>query len=340
MKDLSKLFFCKTYDFLHVYLPKEKSGASGTFTTYKQSLKTFRSYVNDVAGIPTIQFEFKDCTYDFLLDYRNYLHDVYNLKETTVNNKLAAVKSYVSYASARDVSLQQFAFAIGQVPNYCEPKVRQPVIESVEAIAAILQAPPNNRKGLRDKTILCILYDGAIRVEELVTLTLRNVCLDYEDIQLRIHGKGNKDRTLVLDSKTSAIVRQYTKEFHPDLNQDTPFIYTVIGGQKKSMTTRNVQKLMKKYADQVRSEYDLPESVSPHTFRRSRGTALYRDGVDLVAISALLGHSSTKTTRDHYAFPSVEQMREIANRKAEVIPDEVPLWPDDEDEITRLIGLD
>ena len=181
MKEQDVLFFCKTYDFLHVYLPKEKSGSNHTLVTYKQGLKTFRSYVNDVKGIASNRFLFRDCTYDFLLDYRNYLHDSRNLKKRTVNNKIASIKSYVGYAAARDISLQQFAFAIGQVPYYSEPKERQPIIESDEALAALLGMPPNTKKGLRDKVILCVLYDSGIRVFELVTLDIRNVCTDYED---------------------------------------------------------------------------------------------------------------------------------------------------------------
>ena len=340
MKEQDVLFFCKTYDFLHVYLPKEKSGSNHTLVTYKQGLKTFRSYVNDVKGIASNRFLFRDCTYDFLLDYRNYLHDSRNLKKRTVNNKIASIKSYVGYAAARDISLQQFAFAIGQVPYYSEPKERQPIIESDEALAALLGMPPNTKKGLRDKVILCVLYDSGIRVFELVTLDIRNICTDYEDIKLRIHGKGNKERCLVLDPKTSAIVRQYMKEFHPEPIPDDPFIYTVIGGDRKHMSERNVQKLIKKYADKVRESYELPVSVSPHTFRRTRGTGLYRDGVDLAAISVFLGHADMKTTRDHYTSPSLEQLREIANRRTDAIPEEEPLWPDDEDEITRMLGLD
>ena len=84
----------------------------------------------------------------------------------------------------------------------------------------------------------------------------------------------------------------------------------------------------------------MPESVSPHTLRRTRGTNLYRDGVDLAAISVLLGHADMKTTRDHYTSPSIEQMREIANRRTDAIPEEEPLWPDDEEELSRILGLD
>ena len=340
MMNIEGLFFCRTHDFLHDYIPKVKAGSRNTFATYKQGIKSFRTYVNSVKGIPSTKYRFVDCTYDFLLDYRNHLHDVDGLKETTVNNKLAVIKAYVGYASARDVSLQQQMLAISQVPYYSTPKIWQPIIEDVDALAAILGMPSNTKKGLRDKTIMSTLYDSAMRVEELVSLTVGSVCMDHEDVAIRIHGKGNKERTVVLDEKTSALVRQYAGEFHPEREPVAPFFYTVVGGMRKHMTTRNVQKLIKKYSDKARADYDIPESVSPHTFRRTRGTLLYRDGVDIEAVAVFLGHSDTKTTRDHYTSPSVQQLREIANRRTEAIPETEQLWPDDEDEMTRILGLD
>lgn len=340
MTRVDDLFFCRTHDFLHVYIPKVKAGSRNTFATYKQGIRAFRAYVNGVKGIPSNKYRFEDCTYDFLLDYRKHLHDMDGLKETTVNNRLAVIKSYVEYASARDVSLQQLLLAVSQVPYYSTPKVRQPVIDDVDALAAILGMPPNTKKGLRDKAIMSTLYDSAMRVDELVSLSVGSVCMDHEDVLIRIHGKGNKERTVVLDEKTSALVRQYAVEFHPTMEVSSPFFYTVVGGRRKHMTTRNVQKLIKKYSDKARADFNIPESVSPHTFRRTRGTLLYRDGVDIEAIAVLLGHSDTKTTRDHYTSPSLQQLREIANRRNEAIPDAEQLWPDDEDEMSRILGLD
>lgn len=339
MKGKEELFFCRTYDFLHVYIPKEKVGSKNTFTTYKQGMKTFRTYVNSIKGIPSNKYLFADCTYDFLLDYRNHLHDVSGMKETTVNNKLSVIKAYVGYAAARDVSLQQLHFAVSQVPYYSVPKVQQPIIEDVDGLAAVLGMPLNTKKGLRDKAIMSTLYDSAMRVDELVSLTVSSVCMDHGDIMIRIHGKGNKERTIVLDSKTSALVRQYADEFHPEKEPGTAFFYTVIGGVRKHMSIRNVQKLIKKYSDKARADHDLPSSVSPHTFRRTRGTMLYRDGVDLAAVAVLLGHSDTKTTRDHYTSPSIEQLRQIANRRNDVVPEVEQFWPDDEEEMSRILGL-
>ena len=333
------LFFCRSYDYLHIYIPKQQNGTENTLSTYKFGLKSFRTYVNTIVGIPTNSFLFKDCTYDFLLDYRNHLHDVRHLAERTANNRVAIIKSYVNYASARDVSLQQYAFAISQVPLYTEPKMQQPIIEDVDALATLLSMPSNTKKGLRNKVIMSVLYDGATRLEELHSLKVGNLYLGSENIRIRLHGKGNKERTVVLGIKTSALVRQYLSEYHPNLESTAPFIYTIIGGIRKPMSKRNVQKFIKNYADKVRADHNLPTSVSPHTLRRTRGTMLYRDGVPLESISIMLGHSNTKTTRDRYTSPSYEQMRQIANKKNEVIPADLQIWPDDEDEMSKILGF-
>lgn len=338
-EDICQLFFCRNNDFLTVYIPKQRNGSQNTASTYKCGMKTFRSYVNDVMGIHTNKFKFSDCTYDFLLDYRNHLHDVMHLSESTCNNKLATVKSYMGYAAARDVSIQQYAFAIEQVPFYRVPKTHQPIIEDVDALGTVLKMPPNTHKGLRDKTIMAVLYDTGMRVDELVSLRIRDVTITDDCIKFKICGKGNKERISVLDAKTAALVRQYLSEFHPYMNPGDFLIYTEIKEARGAMTTRNVQKLIKKYADKARETHDLPDRVSPHTLRRTRGTLLYRDGVPLEAISRMLGHAGTQTTRDHYTAPSLAQMKELAAKKNEVIPEEEPIWSDDEDEMAKILGL-
>ena len=75
--------------------------------------------------------------------------------------------------------------------------------------------------------------------------------------------------------------------------------------------------------------------------RRTRGTGLYRDGVPIEAIAVAMGHANIQTTRDHYAFPSLEQKRAAMEKGTGVISsgNEEPEWPDDEDELARLCGL-
>ena len=99
------------------------------------------------------------------------------------------------------------------------------------------------------------------------------------------------------------------EEFHTG-NTHGPLFYTVIKGEKGRMSTRNVERLVKKYADILRSQTPgVPESIYPHMFRRTRARGLYQDGVDISLISKVLGHSSIETTKDHYAIPSLEQKK-------------------------------
>lgn len=76
-------------------------------------------------------------------------------------------------------------------------------------------------------------------------------------------------------------------------------------------------------------------------FRRPRGTGLYRDGVPIEVIAVAMGHASTQTTKDHYAFPSLRQKRAVMEQGGGLVVSkrEDPEWPDDDEEIAKLCGL-
>ena len=348
---VQELYFGKVYDFFHKYLPKQKNCSSHTVDTYKASFKTFGEYVTEVLVISLNEFYFENVTYDLMLNFRNYMFDVKKHAESTCNVRLAVQKTYIDYCASRDISLQSVAFAVSQVPFLKIPEKRQPIIEDVDALAALLNAPTNTTdKGIRDRAMLTVLYDAALRVEELVSLSVGDV-IQGTTISFLIHGKGNKERTVTLDELSTKAVNQYRNIFHPKVTDPThPFFYTLVDDQPKQMTTRNVRAMVKKYADQIRPNCQLPASVSPHTLRRTRGTYLYRDGVPLEVVSRFLGHSSVEVTRKHYAFESKEQQLETARRQTGAIPKtdspqtdgadvEEKLYPDDMDELMKILGM-
>jgi site-specific recombinase XerD len=135
-------------------------------------------------------------------------------------------------------------------------------------------------------------------------------------------------------------LREYIRIYHDiDNPTDTHLFYTTIHGKINRMSVRNVERIVKKYADLVRKENPgFPDSCYPHMLRRTRATGLYRDGVPLEMISAILGHSSLETTKI-YATPSVEQIREALKKGQEVKPTIEKLWEDKDGEIRRMFGL-
>lgn len=135
--------------------------------------------------------------------------------------------------------------------------------------------------------------------------------------------------------------KDYILHYHEvDASLDTPLFYARIHGKINHMSQRNVERIVKKYGDMVRDEHpSLPEKTYPHMLRRSRATGLYRDGVPLEMVAAILGHSSSETTKI-YAIPSVEQMREAFSKGQPNEDDVEKEWEGKESEIRRLFGLE
>lgn len=98
---------------------------------------------------------------------------------------------------------------------------------------------------------------------------------------------------MVFHFKQNNIIKAYLAEYHgngPAVN--SPFIYTVQHEQVSRMSERNIERIVKKYADLIRDKHpDLPKTVYPHMLRRTHATGLYRDGVAIEAIASALGHA-------------------------------------------------
>lgn len=337
------LFFSMTLDFLDVYIPQSHSSKK-TRKAYKDGLTVFRKYITDEKQLSLRSFTFAQCTFDFVLEYRNWLLDVRKYEKSTVNNRLSAIKTYLTYAASREISLQQVQFSIAEVPFLRVPKVIRPIIEDEGTIKALLDAPANTKTGCRDTMILSILFDTMIRADELIQLDIKDVRIDVEIPYLFIHGKGDKERTVALSDGVVDLIRAYIGEFFGEqIDRTHPFIYTTIHGADHRMSERNVERIIKKYADMIRKDHpDLPKTVYPHMFRRSRGTGLYRAGVPIEMIAVAMGHANVQTTKDHYAFPSLKQKKEAMNQGGDLVissREEKQEWPDDETEIARLCGL-
>ncbi|WMJ90193.1 tyrosine-type recombinase/integrase [Anaerocolumna sp. MB42-C2] len=336
------LFFSLTRDFLEIYLPQD-TPSEKTIKTYRDALTVFRRYINDEKGYSIKNFTFAQCTFDLVLDYRNWLVDIEKKQRSIVNNRISVIKAYIRYAAAKDITLQQIYLNVSDVPFLRLPKKVQPIIEDTEMLKALLDSPPNTKTGCRDTMILSLLYDTMIRAEELLRLDIGDLILNSVTPYLMIHGKGNKERIAPISREVLPLINAYMQEYH-EIDQTevlTPFIYTFQYGEMHRMSERNLERIVKKYADIIRKTYpELPKSISPHTFRRTRGTGLYRDGVAIEAIATIMGHASIQTTKDHYAFPSLEQKRDaIEKGSGFVVLKEEKEWPDNEDELAKLCGI-
>lgn len=99
------------------------------------------------------------------------------------------------------------------MPRIRKPKVVREIIQEAD-FNALLASPPNTRIGIRDRTIMILLYDSAIRVSELLSLNVSSINFSSSPVYIHIHGKGDKERIVTITEKTVAHLRMYLKIYH------------------------------------------------------------------------------------------------------------------------------
>ena len=333
------LFFSYTNEFLNVYLPQMVCRSRHTVESYTDSLSIFRRFIN-TKGISQKDFLFEDCTPDIMNDFKFYLMKEKHNRESTVNGRITAVRSYIDFAASKDASLASVAIRLSGLRKVSEPKLEKKTL-TPEQVTAIIAAAPQTRLGVRNRMMFLLLYESAVRVSELVGLKVSNVRIADGHSCLYIIGKGRKERFIPLLDSTASLLKKYILEYHgSDPNLDAPLFYGLHGGQPCHLTTRSVQMLLSEYSTKARATTpDIPENVHPHMLRRSKATTLYQTGTPLPLIASILGHSHMETTRI-YATPSMEMKKAAMDRLVPVsFKDEKPIWQNREDEEAKKNGL-
>lgn len=334
-----ELFFSKTMDFLNVFLIKQQNRSPKTAKAYQSSLREFYLFVTTKKDFKSDTFRFIDCTYNLILDFSQYLQEKKNYKPSSVNARIAAIKSYLEYVADGDIKLMQIYLSIKRVPNLKVPRLIRPILEKDE-LKLLLASPSNTLKGNRDKVLLILLFDTAIRVAEICNIEISDISLNVTAPHILIRGKGRKERDVYLSKNTIEHLKWYIDNYHdPNEEPNTPLFYTKAHGVVNHMTERNVERIVKKYADIVRkTNPNIPDTVYPHMFRRSRATGMHRDNIPDTQIATILGHSSLNTTK-RYAIPSPEQLRDAITSSSDVTDPKESLWINNEDEIMKKFGL-
>ncbi|MBP8136351.1 MAG: tyrosine recombinase, partial [Rhodoferax sp.] len=173
--------------------------------------------------------------------------------------------------------------------------LRVPKTLTESQVEALLAAPDAEALiGVRDRTMMELMYASGLRVSELVSLKVFNISLS--DNVLRVFGKGNKERLIPYGEVASVWLRQYLSDVRPALLRGNPSdgLFITNRGSKAGSTMSRVMfwMLIKKYAFQA----GITAPLSPHTLRHAFATHLLNHGADLRAVQMLLGHADISTT--------------------------------------------
>ena len=283
------------HDFFLRHLMVEKGASSRTVEAYRDAFRLLLSYAEKRLKKLPVEVEMADLNPDLLLGFLDSLEKARGNSVRTRNARLAAVKSFLRYASMRDVT----ALPVIQ-PSLAIPMKRcdKPLLGflSRDELQAVLGACNRGTwSGERDYVLLSVAYNTGARVSELVGLKVEDVEL-VQGAHIRILGKGRKLRQVPLWKGTAALVRSWL-----DRTGKHPHDPLFPNRWSRPMSRSAVEKRLRLAA--VAATTTCPSlagrRISPHTLRHTTAMHMLQAGVDVTTLALWLGHADPATTHGY-----------------------------------------
>ncbi len=316
-------FAMRLENFLREYLPGHRKASPHTVKNYGYAFLLLIDYFRQERDIPAERLDFDHLTPDAILEFLQWLETKRGNSSNSRNHRLAAIRSLFRYAQGHHPErLQQCQRVLALAGKRRQP--RQIVSHlTPERVAQVLARPDlTTVDGRRDATLLALLYDAGLRVQELCDLTPADLRL-VSPPHVSVMGKGRKRRIIPLLSSTTKLLREYVNErgLDADDRHRTPLFFN---RQGKALTRAGVRHILRKYTAGVVTD-GLAQRISPHTFRHSKAMHLLQAKNPLAVIQSILGHADIKTTLV-YAHADIEMMREALEKTPAITPASKPAW--------------
>jgi len=287
--ELNKIL-SKYFDYL-----ESKSLSDNTVKNYFRDLIDYFIYLrqNDLSPTKSIEPKYIRKMLSFLINK--------GFSKVSISRKISAIKSYITFLEKFNYSKNNYSELIS-IPK--KSKSLPKVMTKKEVSQLIKHVEMNTKKNLRDDALIELLYSTGLRVSEVANLKLKDINLKKSEI--KILGKGNKERIVIFNNKSKEKIIRYLKNDKRYISIKTEALFQ--NKFKEALSTRSIQRILKKYLNfsGINSKY------STHTLRHTFATHLLEGGADIKVIQQLMGHSSPETTKI-YTHVSSSTLKNVYN---------------------------
>jgi site-specific recombinase XerD len=281
------------HQFFVQYLPRIKGCSTQTIRAYRDTFKLFLPFAADYHGVKIKSLTVDHLTRDVILDFLDHLQSRRGNQSSTRNQRLAAIKSLAKMIRFMVPGKRKIADMIQAIP---QKRTQRPLIGFLypDEIMKVYQTVDLSRsEGMRDYTILHLLYDSGARASEVATLNLDY--FDPEHQALAILGKGDRYRQMQLWPKTAQLIETYIAKHRKKPNP----LYRkriFINQRGDGLTRHGMNRICKKYLHSALDPKRLTDIHPVHSFRHSCAVRMVCSGDSITAIKNRLGHENLQST--------------------------------------------
>jgi integrase/recombinase XerD len=279
------------------YLEFERGLSRNTLEAYRSDLLQFGRFL-DERGVTALTAEPVDIA-DFLASLGGVEGNM--ASPATVNRKQACLRSFYKHLRREEI------LDGDPTANLAAPRKSRklPQVLTRGEVDKLLEQPTGTEPiALRDQALLELMYACGLRASEATGLAVTD--LDIDELVLRAHGKGSKERLVPIGRTAADAVRRYLERGRPQLIGTSVEPHLFVNFRGNALSRQGLYKIVQRHARSA----GLADRMSPHTLRHTFATHLLAGGCDLRAVQEMLGHADVATTQ-LYTHLSSDRLKDV-----------------------------
>lgn len=287
---------------------RERLICENTRAAYAYTFKLLFAFARKRLAVTPSNLNVEHIDATFVLDFLDFIQKERDNSASSRNTRLAAIRSFMRFLEYQVPSALYQIRRVLAIPAQRTDTRLVKYLSPTESLAILNVPNPKSRLGIRDRAMLYLGFTGGLRVSELVTLRLSDIRFEGRYVEIRVIGKGRRERVLLLWKEVGLAIRAWMA-----IRGEVACPELFLSATSQSMTRSGFEYVLNKHVEKasITCPSLVGKNVSPHTLRHTCAMNTLRATGDIRKVSLWLGHANQSTTEIYLQADPIEKIQAL-----------------------------